>query len=498
MQEFSTHLIESIQARLNPKLADFYNKNSQRSKSYSESYTELIREILEKECDNKDSKSMSKLETSKRHSRAGKRRRYYKKCQDMLDAKMWEATDIDAFFCRDIVLSYNFLTNTEKLDRVYGDETIENLCYEKLDEVRKWASDNNSLMIDYPGTERKTPKAMYSNFIVDLTIDILRVINENFSGDLASKTASYVDNVSENVLFGIASERIPINRNGPTEVMIYKNEEHTSWIKIIYNGIDDEEDYVTLFDTKDFDIAAYITTRLMQAPPTQRAALIRKLDIVRVYIGGSNRRPSKSDYNAVTKRMKKLATMQFICSNFGNAEWGAFRLIGDIFEKKIGGEDYYECHSSGYIEEQIENGMILRMPTDPEDNVNNAAAKLLRPLFMKQRIRIYRMIASGQKENGPYTAMYKHHDFMAYVNFGDGNRKDGRDAICRALDAYMKSGKMIKDYSYSRITDTYKITFYELSETEIKDIDFILYKNGASRLSDNIIGQVLLSDLMPT
>lgn len=497
MQEFSTHLIESIQERLDPKLAEFYNTHSQRSRSYSESYTELIREILEKECDNKDSKSMSKLETSKRHSRAGKRRRYYKKCEDMLTAKMWEATDIDAFCFRDLVMGFNLLVDTQKVERVYGNATIEDLCYERLEKVKEWAANSESMMIDYPGTEKKTPKTMYSNFMIDLTIDILRVINENFSGDLASQTASYVDNVSENVVFGITSERIPINKNGPTEVTIYKNEEHTSWIKITYNGSEKDGDFITLLDAKDLEIAAYINTRLIQTPPSERPLIIRKIDVVRVYMGNSNRKPSSFDYDAVSKRVKKISSLLFRCETTENSSWGKFSLLGDIFEKTIAGEDYFECHTSGYIENQIENGMILRLPNDINETLADPTAKVLRPLFMKQRIRIYRMIASGQKENGPYTAEYKHCEFMAYVNFGDGNQKDGRAAVCRALDAYMKSGKMIKDYSYSKVTDKYRITFYELSETEIKDIDFVLYKNGAARLSDNIVGQVLLSDLLP-
>lgn len=499
MQEFSTHLIENIQRRLDPRLAEFYIKNSEHSKQYSASYTELIREILEKECDNKDSKSMSKFETSKRRSRAGKRKRYYKKCQDMLSAKMWNATNIDAFCFRNLVLGYRILADTEKVEKVYGAKTLEDLCYEKLEVVKIWADDSESMMIDYPGTEKKTARAMYANFIIDLTIDILRVVNSEFSGDLASQTASYVDNVSENVVFSITSEKIKVNKTGPTEVTVYKNEDKSSWVKMTYTRIDDKADFVSSLDSKDYEIASYINTRLIQAPPTQRPLLIRKLDVVRVYMRNTTRTPSKRDYDMVSARVAKISSIQFTCSNVDSVKWGAFCLIGDIFERTIAGEDYFECHPSGYIEGQIENGMILRLPMDSDDAATlDPTAKLLRPLFIKQRIRSYRSLANGEGKNEPYTVDYHYQDFMLYINFGNSNLKDGRDAVRKALDSFVASGKIVKNYSYSRITDTYTITFYELSDTEIKDIDFILYKGGVNRLSDNIVGQILMSDIIPS
>ena len=176
---------------------------------------------------------------------------------------------------------------------------------------------------------------------------------------------------------------------------------------------------------------------------------------------------------------------------------GSYTLIGDYKFFKRGGKEYLAYYPGGFMESQIENRMIMRLPADVKNDLDYSVAKLLYVPFMQQRIRIYRQIANGQKKNGQYTVLFKYTDFLTYVNFGDGNQKDGRDAIDKALRDYIRIGKLVQSFSYSKINDTYTITFYKLSDTEIKDIDFMLYNRGPMTISDDIVGQILLKDLLP-
>lgn len=492
MKEFPTYTIEKIQENLDPELAEFYNRNSSRSNAYSESYQALIEELLQKECADKDARSLSKLYTQKIKIRNNKHKRYYNKCQDMIDTKMWEtAENTDSFCFQEVLLNFKILNEAQR-QSLYKNRSMEEVSRDRLKEVEAWAQDPNAKMIDYPGTEKKTAKSVLSNFLLDLTIDILRVIQEKFDNDLQGQTVSYLENLSNKAIFGATREKIKINKNGITKIKIYRDEAHTKCTTITYDGTGGE-DFIYLFDEIDLELISYLATRSIQAPPTERPIIIEEMPLVRISMGNSDRIPSKKDYIKMKSRLQKIRHAVF---DFDDKE-GSYTLVGDYtFEKKLGRE-YLAYYPGGFMESQVENGMIMRLPADVRNDLDYSVAKLLYVPFMQQRIRIYRLIANGQKENGQYTVRFKYADFLTYVNFGDGNQKDGRDAIDKALRDYIRIGKLVKSFSYSKINDAYTVTFYELSDTEIKDIDFMLYNRGPKRISDDIVGQILLTDLLP-
>lgn len=492
MREFPTYTIEKIQENLDSELAEFYNQNSSRSNAYSESYQALIEELLQKECADKDARSLSKLYTQKIKIRNNKHKRYYTKCQNMIDTKMWEtAENTDAFCFQDVLLNFRVLNETQR-QSLYNNRSMEEVSRDRLKEVEAWAKDPSAKMIDYPGTEKKTAKSVLSNFLLDLTIDILRVIQEKFDNDLQGQTVSYLENLSNKAIFGATREKIKINQGGITKIKIFRNETHTKCTTITYDGTGGE-DFIYLFDETDLELISYLATRSIQAPPTERPIIIEEMSLVRISMGNSDRVPSKKDYTKMKSRMQKIRHAVF---DFDDKE-GSYTLIGDYKFIKRGGREYLAYYPGGFMESQVENGMIMRLPADVKNELDYSVAKLLYVPFMQQRIRIYRLIANGQKENGQYTVLFKYADFLTYVNFGDGNQKDGRDSIDKALRDYIRIGKLVKSFSYSKINDAYTITFYELSDTEIKDIDFMLYNRGPKIISDDIVGQILLTDLLP-
>jgi len=200
MKEFPTYTIEKIQENLDPALAEFYNRNSSHSNAYSESYQALIEELVQKECADKDARSLSKLYTQKIKIRNTKHKRYYTKCENMIVTKMWENTqNADSFCFQDVLLNFRVLNEAQR-QSLYKNRSMEEVSRDRLKEVEAWAEDPNAKMIDYPGTEKKTTKSILSNFILDLTIDILRVIQEKFDNDLQGQTVSYLENLSNKFL----------------------------------------------------------------------------------------------------------------------------------------------------------------------------------------------------------------------------------------------------------------------------------------------------------
>lgn len=495
MQNFSNYTVMQIQENLNQKLAEFYDKNSARSKLYSESYTALIHEVLQKECSDKDARSLSKLHTQKMRIRNTKRKRYYTRCKDMVDTKMWaSAQNTDAFCFRDVIFNFNLLSEPQ-LKSLYSGKSIEEVISDRLNDVETWSIDSSSMMIDYPGTEKATAKSLYSNFLLDLTLDILRVIKELYDNDLAGQTVSYLENLSDKAIFGAFRERIPISKSGVTQIKISRDASNQKYTVITYDGTGDKG-FVNLLDAIDLDIVAYFVTRTIQASPTERPIMIEESVLVKVSMGGSKRKPSKTDYDMLHARLYKLRHMTF--DLYEPEHSASFNLISDYKYVETNGRRFVAYFPGGFIEDQVESGMIMRLPTEVKNALDTSVAKLLYVPFMQQRIRIYRMIVNGQKQNGLYTVQFKHSDFLRYVNFGDGNKRDGHAAMEAALQDYMRINSIVHDYSYSAITDTYTVEFYALSDTEIADIDFMLYNQDVKKLSDNIVGQILLTDLINT
>lgn len=498
MKAYTSKMLNEIQENLNPDLEVFYNKNCGRSKLYCDSYNALIHDTMNSELLEKTKASeLHKLAKLKQRTRSQKKKRYYNNCADMVETKMWmNGSYADQYCFQDILLNHTMFS-AEQWDATYKGKSFEEVEQERLQAVHDWAWDLNTLMIDYPGLEKRTVRSIFANFQLDLTLDILRVIKELYNYDIDRQTFSVLENLADKSIFSSTGERIAAEPKDTTKVVVFGNEDGSRRTVISFDkAVFDGKKSIKLFDSKDQDIMSFFIKETMRNATTQRPIMIEESEITRAIVANPNRKLSKSDYDDTINRIFKLshATVDFYADN----EWrGGFQLIGGTKRIENQGKKYLEYWPSEYLMEQVESNCIMRLPADIRFQLKSEVAKLLYLPIMQQRIKIYKLIKNHKKENGEYKVVFNYSDFLRFVNFGKGNKKDGRRAIIDALYEYKELQTLIIDFEYRKVEDTFTIIFTKLSDEEIKDLDFMFDGDtNSKKLSDDIVGQVLLSDIM--
>lgn len=498
MKAYTSKMIMEIQEHLNPELSNFYNKNCTRSKMYCDSLNDLIcttmnSELLEKT----KATELHKVAKMKQRTRSQKKKRYYANCAEMVASKMWMNDSYADQYCfKDILLNHTMFT-AEQWDATYKGKSFEEVEQERLQAVYDWAWDLHTLMIDYPGLEKRTVRSVFANFQLDLTLDILRVIKDLYNYDLDRQTFSMLEDLTDKSIFAATNERITAEPKDTTNVVVFGNDDGSRRTVISFDkSVFDGKNSIKLFDSKDQDIMSFFIKETMRNTTTQRPIMIEESEVTRAIMTNPNRKLSKSDYDDTINRIYKLshATVDF----YNNGEWrGVFQLIGGVKRIENQGKKYLEYWPSEYLMEQVESSCIMRLPADIRFKLKGEVAKLLYLPIMQQRIKIYKLIKSNKKENGEYKVVFNYSDFLRFVNFGKGNKKDGHKAIIDALYEYKDIGALIIDFDYRKVEDTFTIEFTKLSDEEIKDLDFMFDGDtNTKKLSDDIVGQVLLSDII--
>lgn len=490
MVKISEVIVDEIINGLDPKFKEYYEQNKNRSKYFGGSFTELVTDIMQEDIAPKDSQSLARLRTQKLKSRSNKRKRLYKRCSDDIDMKAWKADNID-FFAIDLVLIYDSLVSSQR-ETMYGNKSLDELLLERLNAVKIWADDSASTMIEFPGKQKLTAHAALANLTMDLTIAILNFIKDKYNYDLRSQLIPYLEDLSDKPVFSVTSERIPVNPKGPTKYTLMADPISQVKLVAVYDGTGDNT-FTTLFDIKDNDIVSFFLMKAVNSPMSVNPLMIEESELVKYVYRGSDRHLSKKDYDIVRAHVHKLS--HTVLDKYEQDNWaGKIELIGTVLYKTLNGRSYMEYYPSDYLKQQVELGLFMQLPMKIRDMLDDTAAKLLYSNLMLQRYNAYQTIRSGNIQNNTYVCEYKFEDFLRFINFGPGSTKDIHIAIEHALDDYVRIEKIIKSYQFHRITNSYTIEFYPLSQSEINDFAEELGHDRAKEISDNIISQLLPMD----
>lgn len=497
MQPYTSKMISAIQSNLNPCLEEFYSKNRTRTRDYCSSYNELIMETMSSSLlGNTRASELHKLAKLKQKTRSQKKKRYYQSCKNMVDIQMWKHDDVNKYCFPTIILNHNMFTQ-QQWDAAYNGKTLEELEQEYLEKVRIWAWDPDTLMIDYPGSDKSTPKSVFNSFKLDLTIDILRVLKELYNYDVDRQTLSLLEDIADKPIFSATAERITMAPEGKTDVVVFGDEDGARRTTLSFNNtVFDGKPTIKMFDSKDQVLLSFFVKEAMRNPTAQRPITIAESDVTRAIINDPTRKLSKSDYDDTIRRVYKLSNTTI--NHFQNGKWrGGFHLLGGTELVENQGKKYIQFYPSEYLMDQVESQCIMQLPADIRFKLKGEVAKILYMPIMQQRVKIYKLIKDHKKENGAYKVVFHYNDFLRFVNFGKSNRKDGRTAILDALFEYKMQETLVLDFEYSKINDTFTITFTKLSEEEINDLDYMFGTDfNTKKLSDDIVGQVLLSDII--
>lgn len=475
MSVFSHVFIEELIDNLDPHLKDYYEENKGKNKFFSKSLHKIVEELVQDDLGNSTEQSeLRKAFTRKTKTRNAKKNRYLKKCQDMIDTKMYLNGPDDKYFLKDTLIHYN-MTAESKRSMLFEGMSFEEKEQEKFHDVAEWAHDENSFMIDYPGEDRLTANMIANNYKSDVSIEIYKIIKKQYGFDLNRATYAVMDDLRNQPIFAAKSGSVNVSKlNGdgsPREIVIYKSEDHSK--KLVISLPEqmkslDEDGSFKIFDQIDNQILSYLLNNWEHKPSTSDFYGVKVLDILKA-IRPKRKGFNPSDYENVVRRIERMYEVGIKDLNKNSDE--AMRIISSFRYDR--NEKFIFYAFDPFYMDKSHNLRIRKMSSTPLTILSNNAAKILYASFMEQRRNAYKQFKERGVEPDEYVIPFAYNFLLYYCNFGEENKKKSyHEDIIDALDNLKENHILIKDYQYLPTRKIYKISFYPLSEDEIKDFDY--------------------------
>jgi len=471
--KYSKSFINKITATLDSDLIEFYNNKQLKLKPFNEPLETVVERVFIEELDNTaDRAELRKIVSAKKRNLSRKKARCYKSCAAMVDTEEWK-NESECYFYRDALTVFQMTGQLVANGIKY--KSFPEMEREQLARIKQWAESDETRMMDYPGQEKKTPKTIFSNFMLDLTLNVLQIIGKEYDYDITSATYAVVDDLSNQALFANTREAIKKEDLKDGSLEIYRSEDGKHKTVLTFPpDLFDKKGYVTLFDDKDMRILSYLIQKWDENRSVVRPLPIRVIDICHYLSGNAKSNPSSYQYNDIWHRIYKMYALGFESYNNENVTGGK-RLIAECTYDDTNKIIYYVI--SEFLYEEFTNNKIRKMPAEQLNQLEDKTARILYYPFMKQRVSAYETAIENNMTVDCYPMYFQYEHFLRWVNFGNGNQKDNHTAIIDALEDFKEKGIFIRTYKHLPRKRMYYVEFFVLSDIEIQDLDFYFNKS---------------------
>lgn len=469
---YTRSLVLELKNGISKELVEYFDTTKKTNKMFPSDLITVVDEVVTEELNEETNTSeLKKIYRTKKKNLLTKKKRYYENCKRMVESQSWKTDDIERYCFKDVAYNNKFF-NEEQWNAAYNNKTFEAVQAEELEKIKKWAEDSSSKMIEYGGREKRTPKSIYTNFKQDVTLDVLRILEEHYQFNIEDLIFAVMDDLSDKSVFG--NKREKISRDDADEgghLIVFGDETGNRRTQITFSkDLFDENDTVKGFDVKDQEILSTLLQIAEKYEGTEYPIYVEVATVAHAIYKG--RKLSKRDYDEVVKRVRKLtANIDY----YENNVWKKTLHLLDYAEREMqSGRDYIAFTPSLYTNNEIENKRVVKLPARERNSLTNGAAKLLYHTFLTQRVKAYKKCKQNNLQNEPFIVNYQYAHFMRFVNFGGGNKKNNHEEIMRALEDYKSKGIFINGYTYDKNKKTYAIEFLPLTPEEIQDLEYYL------------------------
>lgn len=480
IENLSYQLIEDLCVSINHEFYEILN-SIQRVYSIDLPIKPLIQETLNSFLDDLDKTSFQKAARYEKKNRKRTKQRWETKIYSLCSSL---SLDDDRHpFHRTIMVYKNASLDQQLL--LFGSKDLQEIIEDNLKIVSKWANTDTSMLIECPTLALLNKKKVLKYVKSDLFLEICRVVELEFDGDLKSYLRFYPNILTTNPLFGIKRmnlEIISIQTNKLIEDLIFGN----SGLKTIYTTTEHSLTARSL-DEKDRDI---IITALSYASSnfvTDRTITLPLRTYAKVLAPNTNN-PSSVYNDMAMKRINSYPryTYQIIDSS-GRVMSDTFNIVdrvrmikpdGDllIYDEIIYDEDALNVHYSGNILVEMTMGSIIVEETINAESVSvsknlvnkleNEMAKLIVIAIQQERINCF--YRNGNRNlSGTYDYIF----FQKVARMPTKRKKDNIMYIVKALTEFKEKNIIVKDFRVLT-NNNIEIHFLPLSQAEQDDLAF--------------------------
>lgn len=357
-------------------------------------------------------------------------------------------------------------------------QDIDELIQRRLQQIEDWASDKNSLMVDFPYLKNLTPKQILNAFVYDLKHIIYNTLLDNYAGNPKAYIVSHPNILLEmGALFGVSS-RVPITVNqrinsdnenefyyqyksgDKTIVSIVTQNKDGQTVKPIFLHNLDQDDMVLLLATLAFRKANFIKNKMIRVYFKDMAKYLNKT------VCGKT-------YNFIKERYEKLFNRKFEIQYIKGGRKVEYKIRFFQYMKfdiddKYYDRSYVDVQVSDFIAEQLIDMQTTNMYRNQLMSFTNPVAKLI--MFPLQRHRLDCYI-----HNQDYRKTYSYDYFASNILFPPKNsKKQNIKMLIEAFEEFKKQNIIIHSVEYNDKKETFDVRFIPLSNIEIQDF---IYNN---------------------
>lgn len=456
--------IALVAESLDKRLEDFSQRNQDR-KFFTDNIIEELNSVIGdyyKGCTEAD--ELKKLHTMLKSQYNRKKKRWLDSL--LIDVELDPKENPKRYPFYDIWNIYN-TTMKDNFKNSFG-LTFEELIKDKVEAAKKWAKDENALLIEFPAIYSLPKKRQYDSFRADLAMDSFRIICNQMNYDISSYTKVYTDDMSSMPIFA------------PGRRMYHEPEGDDNIIKIIPTSEDGREGLLvsikdkhlvqsfSALDEKDRNILSYITQEALKDPLNTGNVTLDIGSLARV-ITNRNSISSKS-YDEAEARCYKIVNHTYNYFDEGGKQRAAINLLSGAVQKEIDGKRYMDISLGETLTDAVLNHKLRRIPSRYVDSIDSKLGRIIIFGLQKERVKAYNRYKSGVIAE--CFSILHYTDFMRFVQLTGRSKGENMRQIKGALTEYIEKGIFIRRMEVNNLNFSAKIWWIPLSDEEYEDMNY--------------------------
>lgn len=397
-------------------------------------------------------------------------------------------------FCKSILIYQN--SSIQQKEILFPGKSLSDIISDLLEEARLWSCDTSSYLISFPGIQSFSRDKIYENIISDILIDSYRFITEHYDGNIRNYKQILPDSMLSYPFFGEKKEPLDLKKSNDLLVEKLLLADNSIFQTVINPGSGGADGTIngpnvqSSFDQTDLAFFQYGMFANIDAEfYGSKSVTVPLLNFAKLM----NKRPNKQYLNRAVERLSNYPhkTYSYIDKE-RNIVLDSFNLIDRV--QIINPDEFVPTDDSPYasdakviivfgdkLYEEIINEQLTLITKASLDMVSSGLSKLLCPVLQRERTLLTLSLDKSKDIDPQMTRIYQYSFFARSVRTL-GVRKSAKniERLTNALKEFKDASLFIKGIALRG--DTFRITFYPLTDDERADIDF--HWNKEQSLSD--------------
>lgn len=489
MENISMQMVNDIAQGLDGVIVEFVN-------NYVDSHSLLSDEDIDRydfknlvfvalkqaltKADSTQSNPLSKAFRAENKYRKNKKERWY--------ASVLKSIDMDTNNPKHVfynsILIYQSSSAKQK-QTLFPNMTLDDVIQNLVEETKTWSEDASSYLVSFPGILSFSKDKIYSSVLSDVFIDAFYYIKKNYAGNIRNYRQILPDSMISYPFFGEKRQTLQLKQTNDMLVEKLLLADDSIFQTVIHPSLANGDGSIgsptvqKSFDQIDLMFFQDMFSNIDEEFYNSRTITVPLLNFAKLI----NERPNKQYLNRAVERLSNYTDKSF---NYTDKEHNIvldkYALIDRV---RIINPEGYEAtdeypfasdakviiHFADKLYEEIVNEQLTVITTSSLALVDSDLSRLLCPVLQRERTLLTLTLDRTKDVDTQMTKIYRYTFFAKSVRTL-GVRKSAKNIarLSDSLKEFKDASLFIKSIVFHN--DTFKITYFPLTDDEKKDIDF--------------------------